>query len=100
MLRRLTILHASCAAALTFALLLAGCASDGAKGGDPGAMALPSGYTCPSVRGELTKLDGKGTQSKVEAAQRGQKLAPQAQADVDRYNELLNIYLGARCHVM
>ena len=46
-----------------------------------------------------TALDRKGTQSKVEAATSGKKLAPAAQADVDRYNALLNQYLGARCHV-
>jgi hypothetical protein len=51
------------------------------------------------VRAELDKLDAKGTRSKVEAANRGQKLPSQAQADADRYNELLNTYLGARCHV-
>jgi ribosomal protein S19 len=38
-------------------------------------------------------------QSKVEAASQGKKLPPAAQADVDRYNSLLNQYLGARCHV-
>ena len=55
----------------------------------------------PAARsgGELDKLDRKGTQSKVEAATSGKKLAPAAQADVDRYNALLNQYLGARCHV-
>lgn len=78
--------------------LLAGCA-DGGNGGDPGALPLASGQTCGSIRGELDKLDRKGTQSKVEAATAGKKLAPAAQADVDRYNSLLNQYLGARCHV-
>lgn len=78
-------------------LLLAGCAASNA-GGDPGAMAMPAGQSCQSVRAELNRLDSKGTQSKVEAASRGQRLAPAAQADVDRYNQLLNLYLGARCH--
>lgn len=79
---------------------LAGCAGDTSKaGGDPGARALPPGMTCQSVRGELNGLDARGTQSKVEAAGQGKKLPPAAQADVDRYNSLLNHYLGARCHV-
>jgi hypothetical protein len=99
-LRRLGTLDLPRAAALALVSILAGCAADGGKGGDPGAIALPAGSTCQSVRAELTKLDAKGTQPKVEAASRGQKLSPQAQADVDRYNELLNLYLGARCHVM
>lgn len=78
--------------------VIAGCA-DGGGNGDPGALPLASGQSCGSVRQELDKLDRKGTQSKVEAATSGKKLAPAAQADVDRYNGLLNQYLGARCHV-
>ena len=50
-------------------------------------------------RQELNRLDSRGTQAKVEAATQGKKLPPAAQADVDRYNDLLNQYLGARCHV-
>lgn len=78
--------------------LLTGCA-DGGGNGDPGAIPLASGQSCGSIRQELDKLDRKGTQSKVEAATAGKKLAPAVQADVDRYNSLLNQYLGARCHV-
>jgi hypothetical protein len=78
--------------------LLAGCAADGYDG-DPGAMPLAAGQSCGSIRQELNRLDAKGTQSKVEAATAGKKLPPAAQADVDRYNYLLNQYLGARCHV-
>lgn len=78
---------------------LSGCASGNAAGGDPGAMAMPAGNSCQSVRGELNKLDSKGTPSRVEAASRGAKLAPGQQAEVERYNYLLNLYLGARCHV-
>jgi hypothetical protein len=78
---------------------LSGCATGNAAGGDPGAMAMPAGHSCQSVRGELNRLDSKGTPSRVEAASRGAKLAPAQQAEVDRYNQLLNMYLGARCHV-
>jgi len=81
--------------------LVGGCANEGGNSdnGDPGARPLAAGQTCQSVRAELNKLDAKGTQSKVEAASQGKKLPPAQQADVDRYNELLNQYLGARCHV-
>lgn len=80
--------------------ILAGCADGGGNNnGDPGSIPLAAGQTCGSIRGELDKLDRKGTQSKVEASTAGKKLAPAAQADVDRYNQLLNQYLGARCHV-
>ncbi len=44
-------------------------------------------------------MDSRGMRPKVEAATQGQKQSPQVQAEVDRYNELLNLYLGARCHV-
>jgi hypothetical protein len=78
---------------------LAGCA-EGDAYGDPGAAPLAAGQSCGSIRADLDRLDKKGTQSKVEAASQGKKLPPAAQADVDRYNYLLNQYLGARCHVM
>lgn len=86
-------------AALAAAAALAGCAAQSAPYGDPGARALPPGQSCQSIRAELNKMDARGVPSKVEASTRGQKLNPQAQADVDRYNQLLNYYLGARCHV-
>ena len=88
-----------CLAAAAAVAVLAGCA-DGEAYGDPGATPLAGGQTCDSIRGELDRLDRKGTQPKVEAASRGKKLSPSAQADVDRYYYLLNQYLGARCHVM
>jgi hypothetical protein len=78
---------------------LTGCADGDGFGGDPGAMPLASGQSCGSIRQELDQLDRKGTQSKVEAASLGKKLAAKDKAEVDRYNSLLNQYLGARCHV-
>ena len=91
MSRKLAILSA-------LGVVLAGCAN-GNLGGDPGPIPLAAGHSCGSIQQELNKLLGKGVQSKVEAASAGKKLAPAAQADVDRYNGLLNQYLGARCHV-
>lgn len=76
---------------------LAGCAQQ--KAGDPGAYALPLGQTCQSIRGELNRLDSRGVPAQVEASQSGKKLAAAQQADVEKYNLLLNQYLGARCHV-
>lgn len=88
----------SVAAAVAVAAL-AGCAEgDNFGGGDPGATSLAPGQTCGSIRAELDSLDHKGTQAKVEAASAGKKLSPKDKTDVDRYNLLLNQYLGARCH--
>jgi len=77
---------------------LAGCAGEGYDG-DPGAMPLAAGQSCGSIRQELNRLDAKGTQAKVEAVSQGKKVSPSDRADADRYNSLLNQYLGARCHV-
>jgi hypothetical protein len=43
-------------------------------------------------------MDSQGAQSKVEAASQG-KGSPEGKAVAERYNTLLNHYLGARCHV-
>jgi hypothetical protein len=81
------------------ALGLSACSGGGgSSGGDPGARPLPSGMSCQSLRADLNKMDSQGAQSKVEAASQG-KASPEAKAVADRYNTLLNHYLGARCHV-
>ena len=87
--------HLAAAAAVA---ALGACADGDGFGGDPGATPLAVGQSCGSVRQELDSLDRKGTQAKVEAASQGKKLSPKDRADVDRYNSLLNQYLGARCH--
>lgn len=81
------------------AAVSAGCSNNKGYNGDPGARPLPAGQTCQGLQAQLSKLSANGVQSKVEASQSGRKLSPQAQADVDQYNKLLNDYLGARCHV-
>ena len=80
-------------AVLTATLLLAGCEGGGSSGGDPGARPLPAGQSCQSVRAELNKMDSQGAQSRFG------KSDPASKAVADRYNSLLNQYLGARCHV-
>jgi ABC-type phosphate transport system substrate-binding protein len=80
------------------AAVLAGCETPSSSGGDPGARPLPSGQSCQSLRAELNKMDSQGAQGKVERARSG-KVDPATQAVADRYNQLLNWYLGARCHV-
>lgn len=77
---------------------LAGCAAEGAPGGDPGARPMPPGMTCQSVRQELSALDARGAASKVEAVSAGRRVSDKDRALADRYNTLLNYYLGGRCH--
>jgi hypothetical protein len=85
--------------AVTCAAALAGCADSNSNvGGDPGARPLPPGQSCQSLRAELNKMDSQGAQSKVERATQG-KADAASKAIADRYNTLLNQYLGARCHV-
>jgi hypothetical protein len=80
--------------------MLQGCGGSAAStNGDPGARPLPVGETCQSIRGDLNRLDSKGVPALVERAGAGGKLSPAQRSDVDRYNSLLNSYLGARCHV-
>jgi hypothetical protein len=76
---------------------LAGCTDT--VGGDPGPVPLAFGQTCPSIQQEMNRLLARGVQGSVEREQAGKPLTPAAKADVDRYNALLNQYLGARCHV-
>jgi hypothetical protein len=94
---KLRVFHYLAVTVVTIAL--AACANEGGYDGDPGARPLAAGQSCGSVRQELDQLDRRGTQGKVEASSRGGKLSAKDQSDVDRYNSLLNQYLGARCHV-
>jgi hypothetical protein len=92
MLQRLAVLAAA-------GLILAGCANSNGVGGDPGPIPLAGGQSCGSIQQELNRLLGRGVQGSAERAASGKSLSPAARADVDRYNALLNQYLGARCHV-
>lgn len=85
-------------AAIGLIALLGGCAAEG-KAGDPGAQPLPPGMTCQTVRQELNALDSRGVPAKVEAVSQGRKVSDKDKSDAARYNQLLNYYLGGRCHV-
>ncbi len=96
--RRASILGGVVAGAV--AVLLAGCAGNtGGGSGDPGPQALTGGETCQSIRTNLNKLDKEGVPSLVERQSSGQKLPAAQKAKADLYNQLLDKYLGARCHV-
>ncbi len=86
-----SILGAAAAATL---LSLAGCAG----GNGPSAQPLPLGASCKSIRAELRRMDGSGVPSKVERVNAGRRVSDRDRKLANRYNELLNQYLGARCH--
>ncbi|MBX9926980.1 MAG: hypothetical protein K2Y05_11530 [Hyphomicrobiaceae bacterium] len=81
------------------AFAITGCAGGPQSGGDPGARPLPPGTTCQSLKADLDRMVSRGVQSSIEAQSAGRKLSPAQKADADRYNGMLNQYLGARCHV-
>lgn len=86
--------------AVAASALLAGCAGNtGTGSGDPGPQSLSGGETCQSIRSNLNKLDKDGVPSLVERQNSGQKLPAAQKAKADLYNQLLDKYLGARCHV-
>ena len=79
-------------------IALQGCGG-ASGGGDPGARPLPAGQSCQSIRNELNKLDSRGVPALIEKASAGGQLSAPQKALADSYNDLLNQYLGARCHV-
>lgn len=82
------------AAVAASGLSLIGCAG----GNGPGAQPLPLGSSCGSLRAELRRMDNSGVPSKVEAVNAGRRVSDRDRQLANRYNELLNQYLGARCH--
>jgi len=87
-------------AAALAAGLLAACESDGRpEGGDPGAKPLAAGQTCQDLKTELNRLQSRGAASKADAAASGRKLSDKDRAEANRYNTVLDQYLGSRCHL-
>lgn len=78
---------------------LAACASSGGGGGGPYAKPLPAGQSCGGIRDELRQLDNRGVPAKVERLNDGKSLSSRDRQLAERYNQLLNSYLAARCHV-
>lgn len=85
------------AAALSFVVLSLGLAGCGG-GSSSGAKATTSKSACASLRSDLTKMENRGLPALVERSKAGGKLSSSQKADVKAYNQLLNDYLGARCH--
>ncbi len=78
---------------------LSGCAPSSNAASDPGARPLRAGQTCSGIQQELRTLDRRGVPAHVERLSSGGKLTPARRTQANRYNDLLDQYLGARCHV-
>ncbi len=81
---------------VVLALTLAGCASQ-SSGRVP--VGFASGGDCKTVRGELRKLDGMGVPSQIQARSAGQRVSADANSRIERYNYLLEEYLGNNCQL-
>lgn len=84
-------------AVLAGAVALSGCANDKETGAN---ASVRDNGSCRETRAELDRLDAKGVPGLIDASTNGKKLSGSQRADVDRYNRLLQIYLGSRCHLM
>jgi hypothetical protein len=78
------------------AVALAGCS--GGSGQAPSAGFAAAG-DCKAAKAEMNRLIGQGVENDINAQASGRTLSPQAAARVDRYNTLLDSYLGAKCYV-
>ena len=89
----------SCVAApmAILGLALAGCA--GGPDGVSNVGLVAGGGSCKSLKRELGRYEARGIQYKADAANRGKRLSSKQRADVNRYNKLLDAYLGNKCHV-
>lgn len=77
------------------AILISGCAANNTAGP---ASGFAGASDCKSAKAEMNKLIGQGVIGQIEAQQNGRNLKPRAQAQVSRYNQLLEVYLGGKCH--
>jgi hypothetical protein len=78
------------------AVTMAGCASQ-TSGRVP--VGFASGGDCLSVRNELRKMDGMGVPGQIQAREAGQRMSADVNGRIDRYNYLLEEYLGNNCQL-
>ncbi|MEZ5925119.1 MAG: hypothetical protein R3D57_12130 [Hyphomicrobiaceae bacterium] len=84
------------AGTIILALGAQGCSGGSAQGP---AAGFNGGGDCKATKAEMNKLVAQGVENDINAQASGRSLSSQARARVDRYNELLDSYLGGRCHV-
>lgn len=80
---------------LSVVFVVAGCG--GPAPGGPAPSATPDG--CKAIQKELKRFENKGVAGWAEAKNAGKKLSKSKEAGLRTYNELLNKYLGGKCHL-
>ena len=53
--------------------------------------------TCAQLRTDLNSMDKRGVPGMIDARNNGKKLGAQQDAEVNRYNQVLDQYLGGQC---
>jgi len=76
--------------------VLAGCAG---SGGGRVPVGFSSGGDCHSVKAELHQMDTQGVPSMIQSEQGGAHVSAASKAKIDRYNYLLEEYLGNDCQL-
>ena len=72
-------------------LLMSGCASP--------PTPLPAGETCYSLNLTLNQLDREGAPQLVTRQKSGASLTADETAKANKYNQTLQLYIAARCHM-
>ena len=52
---------------------------------------------CGQLRNELNAMDKRGVPSMIDARNNGKKYGPQQDGEINRYNQVLDQYLGGQC---
>jgi hypothetical protein len=79
---------------LMLAAALAACSgTEGPQG--PGPMLADN--ACAQLRTDLNAMDKRGVPGMIDARNNGKKFAPAQDAEISRYNQVLDQYLGGQC---
>lgn len=82
-------------AGVVLSLIFSGCGGPAAQG--PGNDVSPG--RCAEIQKELKVYQNQGVASWAEAKDAGRSLSKKREAGLKRYNDLLNQYLGGKCHL-
>lgn len=83
------------AASLLMMAALAACSDTGPATG-PSGQSLADG-TCVQLRNDLNTMDKRGVPGMIDARNNGKKYGAQQDAEINRYNQVLDQYLGGQC---